>query len=67
MGLIEEAVPPSHCDLVYAIACEVAVSDGELSQEELLLLEEIRHFLNVDRLTAAAIERGVAARQKVFG
>lgn len=64
LGLIEEAVPETHFDLVYALACEVAASDGNLTQEELRLLEMIRHFLGVDRLTAAAIERGIAARQK---
>ncbi|WP_020398538.1 tellurite resistance TerB family protein [Kordiimonas gwangyangensis] len=67
MGLIEEAIPESHSDLVYALACEVAASDGALSQEELRLLEMIRHVLDIDRLTAAAIERGAAARQKTFG
>jgi len=66
LGLIEEAVPETHFDLVYALACEVAASDGSLSQEELRLLEMIRHFLNIDRLTAAAIERGIASRQKSF-
>ena len=64
LGLIEEAVPESHYDLVYALACEVAASDGNLTQEELRLLEMFRHYLAVDRLTAAAIERGIAARQK---
>lgn len=64
LGLIEEAVPESHFDLVYALACEVAASDSNLTQEELRLLEMFRHYLNVDRLTAAAIERGIAARQK---
>ena len=67
MGLVEEAIPESHSDLVYALACEVAASDGALSQEELRLLEMIRHVLDIDRLTAAAIERGAAARQKTFG
>ncbi|TNE61509.1 MAG: hypothetical protein EP335_16135 [Alphaproteobacteria bacterium] len=66
LGLIEEAVPESHRDLVYSLACEVAASDGSLSQEELRLLEMIRHYLNVDRLTAAAIERATAARQRTF-
>ncbi|WP_417459435.1 tellurite resistance TerB family protein [Kordiimonas sp.] len=66
MGLVEEAIPESHSDLVYALACEVAASDGNLTQEELLLLEMIRHALDIDRLTAAAIERGAAARQKTF-
>ncbi len=66
IGLVAEAIPESHYDLVYALACDVAVSDGSLSQVELRLLEEIRHQLTVDRLTAAAIERGIAARQKVL-
>lgn len=66
MGLIDESVPESHIDLVYGLACEVAASDGALSQEELRLLEMIRHYFDIDRLTAAAIERGVAARQKTF-
>jgi len=66
LGLIEEAIPAVHKDLVYAVACEVAASDGTLSQEELRLLEMLRHYIDIDRLTAAAIERGVAARQKSF-
>jgi len=66
LGLITEAIPDSFKDLVYAVACEVAASDGTLTQEELRLLEMIRHYIDIDRLTAAAIERGVAARQKTF-
>ncbi len=66
LGLIEEAIEGTHTDLVYALACEIAASDGSLSQEELRLLEMFRHYLNIDRLTAAAIERGIAARQKTF-
>ncbi len=65
-GLIEEALESRYYDLMYALACEVAASDGTLTQEELRLLEMFRHFFNIDRLTAAAIERGVAARQKSF-
>lgn len=64
LGLIMEAIPDSKYDLVYSLACEVAASDSELTQSELRLLEIIRHTLGVDRLTAAALERGVAARQK---
>lgn len=64
LGLVEEAVPTTHYDLLYAVACEVAASDGSLSQEELRLLELVRHYLNIDRLQAAAIEKGVAARQR---
>lgn len=65
-GLVAEAIPESHFDLVYALACDVAATDGVLTQTELRLLEEIRHRLTVDRLTAAAIERGIAARQKIL-
>ncbi len=65
-GLIIEAVPDSHMDLLYAVACDVAAVDGHLSQEELRLLEIMRHHFRVKRLTAAAIERGVAARRKIF-
>lgn len=66
LGLIAEAIPETHFDLVYLVACEIAAADGVLTQEELRLLEIFRHTLNVDRLTAAAIERGVAARCRRF-
>lgn len=66
LGLVAEAVPEKDYDLVYSVACEVAASDGELPQEELRLLEIIRHTLGIDRLTAAAIERATATRQKTF-
>lgn len=62
LGLIQEAVPERLHETAYAIACEVAAADGKLSQEELRLLEIIRHRLAVGRLAAAAIERGVRAR-----
>ena len=64
LGLVQEAVPESHYDLLYAIACEVAASDGTLTREELRLLEIMRHEFDIDRLLAAAIEKGVAARQR---
>lgn len=65
-GLIAEAIPESHMDLLYAVACDIAAVDGQLSQEELRLLEMMRHRFHVERLTAAAIERGIAARRKAF-
>ncbi|MCG8506885.1 MAG: tellurite resistance TerB family protein [Sphingomonadales bacterium] len=64
LGLVSDAVPESHRDTAYALACEIAAADGKLSQEEVRLLEMIRHELDVDRLTAAAIERGIAARYR---
>ena len=49
-------------ETAYAIACDVAAADGSLRQQELRFLEELRHALNIDRLHAAAIERGARAR-----
>jgi tellurite resistance protein len=51
---------PREC--AYALACDVVAADGVVTQEELELLEELRHALEVGRLPAAAIERGARAR-----
>lgn len=66
LGLIKEALPKTHLDTAYALACDVAAADGTLAPEELRVLEMLRHNLGVDRLTAAAIERGTAARARPF-
>ncbi len=59
---IKEALPANLRETAYAIACDVAAADGEASQEELRVLEMMRHRLNIDRLIAAGIERGARAR-----
>ena len=59
---IKAVLPKKLHDMAYALGCDIAVCDGQLSQEELRLLEILRHGLDVDRLTAAAIERGAATR-----
>ncbi|RME68149.1 MAG: Tellurite resistance protein TerB [Alphaproteobacteria bacterium] len=64
LDLAYGALPDRLLDTAYFIACDVAAADGELSQEELRILEMIRHKLDIDRLTAAAIERGMAARYR---
>lgn len=61
-GLVREGLPERLNETAYALACDVAASDGRLDQDELRFLAEIRHELNVDRLHAAAIERGARAR-----
>ncbi|MBM1690403.1 tellurite resistance TerB family protein [Sulfitobacter geojensis] len=61
-GLIREALPERLYETAYALACDVAAADGTLDEAELRLLEEIRYELNLDRLHAAAIERGARAR-----
>ena len=59
---IKAALPPKLRETAYAIACDLVAADGEASQEELRILELIRHRLNLERLVAAAIERGARAR-----
>jgi len=61
-GLIKEALPVRLNETAYALACDVAAADGTLEEAELRLLEEIRYELEIDRLHAAAIERGARAR-----
>lgn len=65
-GLVRAALPETLTETAYAMACDVAASDGTLNQAELRILEEIRHELNIDRLHAAAIERGARARHQTL-
>jgi tellurite resistance protein len=61
-GLVKEDLPEALYETAYALACDVAAADGAIAQAELRYLEELRHALNIDRLHAAAIERGARAR-----
>lgn len=61
-GLVREHLPRRLHETAYALACDVAASDGTLQETELRLLEEMRYELELDRLHAAAIERGARAR-----
>lgn len=61
-GLVRDNLPEALWETAYALACDVAAADGELNNTELRLLEEMRYELSIDRLHAAAIERGARAR-----
>lgn len=61
-GMVRESLPDRLFETAYALACDVAASDGITVQAELRYLEELRHALEIDRLHAAAIERGARAR-----
>jgi tellurite resistance protein len=61
-GLLRDNLPERLFETAYALACDVAAADGTLREAELRLLEEIRYELAMDRLHAAAIERGARAR-----
>ena len=63
IGLAREALPEGGLrETAYVLACDVAAADGRVSQEEIRLLEILRHGLSVGRLPAAAIERAARAR-----
>ncbi|RVV97770.1 2-dehydro-3-deoxyphosphooctonate aldolase [Mesobaculum littorinae] len=61
-GLVRQALPKRLFETSYALACDVAASDGKLGESELRLLEEMRYEFDLDRLAAAAIERAARAR-----
>ncbi len=66
LDIIVDSLPERLRETAYAIACDVAAADGKASQEELRLLEILRHRLQVGRLAAAAIERGARARHQTL-
>ncbi|MEE8295469.1 MAG: tellurite resistance TerB family protein [Sphingomonadales bacterium] len=66
LGLVKEAIPETHLDTAYAVACDIAVADGRLEQEELQVLKVIRTYLGVNRLQAAAIEAAIVARTRAL-
>jgi tellurite resistance protein len=63
-GLMRDALPDSLRETAYALCCDVAAADGHAFQAELQFLLELRYELGIDRLHAAAIERGSSARHR---
>ena len=63
---IRNALPAKLHETAYALACDVAAADGNVTQEEARLLEMIRHELSIERLAAAAIERAARARHQTL-
>lgn len=62
LDIVADSLPERLYETAYAICCDIVAADGRADQEELRILEFVRHRLNVDRLAAAAIERGTGAR-----
>jgi len=60
--LVRRQLPERLWETAYALACDVAAADGRISEPEDDMLQEIRDELSIDRLHAAAIERGARAR-----
>jgi hypothetical protein len=62
LDTIKAALPARLRETAYAIACDLIASDGSATQDELQVLELMRERFEIDRLIAAAIERGTRAR-----
>ena len=66
LDAIKAALPARLRETAYAIACDLIASDGSATQDELQVLDLMRESFEIDRLIAAAIERGTRARfQKI--
>ena len=61
LEVIAGSLPERLRETAYALSCDISAADGEASQEELRILELLRHRLGLERLVAAAIERGARA------
>jgi tellurite resistance protein len=62
LGLVKDALPFALRETAYALAVEIAAADLMVGQEEMRLLQLLRDTLDIDKLVAAAIERGARAR-----
>lgn len=60
--LLRQHLPSRLNETAYALACDVAAADGAIYENEIRLLLAIRDELEIDRLHAAAIERGARVR-----
>lgn len=65
LQLITDALPPNLRETAYALALDVALTDSRVMLEEVRVLEILRRSLGIDRLVAAALERGARARYQV--
>ncbi|MCQ0971836.1 tellurite resistance TerB family protein [Paracoccus sp. TK19116] len=63
-GLVRDSLPERLYETAYVLACDVAASDGQVSEGEAALLQEIRDQLEISRLHAAAIELAAQVRHR---
>lgn len=66
LQLIRSSLPKKLRETAYALAVEVAAADLDVQAEELRFLALLRDALELDKLTTAAIERGIRARNMVL-
>ncbi|HEY0282574.1 MAG TPA: tellurite resistance TerB family protein [Rhizomicrobium sp.] len=65
LGLVKEALPAPLRETAYWLALEVALSDTGVKLEEARIIETLRRALGLDRLVAAALERGARVRHQI--
>ena len=65
MGLIKEGLPEVLRETAYWVALEVSLADRRIALEEVRVLDALRRLLDIDKLAAAAIERGARAKYQV--
>jgi tellurite resistance protein len=66
LKLVRAALPKPLRETAYAVALEVAAADFAVKPEEIRFLELLSESLELDKLTTAAIERGIRARNMIL-
>jgi tellurite resistance protein len=64
LGLVKDALSDHLRETAYWLALEVALSDAHVRLEEARMVERLRRALEIDRLTAAALDRAAEARYR---
>lgn len=62
IGLVKEALPQQMRETAYALALEVVLVEAPVYPEENRVLQQLRIRLEIDRLTAAALEKAAITR-----
>lgn len=65
LGLVKDALPEQLRETAYWLSLEVALTDARIALEEVRVIDTIRRSLGIDKLVAAALERGARARYQI--
>lgn len=65
LGLVKVTLPDHLRETAYLLALEMALTDAKVRLEEIRVLELLRHSLGLEKLIAAALERGARARYQI--
>ena len=65
LGLVRDALSEPLRETAYWLALEIALCDHKVALEEIRVIDTIRRALGLDKLIAAALERGARARYQV--